>query len=94
MCIIVSKMNKFVPTSDGSDVVSVGLGLGMVVLRDVLVSLSSKIGSMTSLMLPAGLLVGEGVGESGMMIGLVGEFGGVDSRDEGISRMSWMVRGM
>ena len=49
---------------------------------------------MTSLTLSAGLLLGEGVGESGMMIGLVGEFGGVDSREEGISGMSWMVRGM
>ena len=49
---------------------------------------------MTSLTLSAGLLVGEGVGESGMILGLVGEFGGVDSRDEGIYGMSWMVRGM
>ena len=29
-----------------------------------------------------------------MMIGLVGEFGGVDSREEGIYGMSRMVRGM
>ena len=49
---------------------------------------------MTSFKLSAGLLLGEGVGESSMMIGLVGEFGGVDSRDEGIFGMLWMVRGM
>ena len=49
---------------------------------------------MTSLALSAGLLLGEGVGESCMMIGLVGEFGGVDSKEEGISGISWMVRGM
>ena len=49
---------------------------------------------MTSLTLSSGLLLGEGVGESGMMIGLVGEFGGVDSREEGIYGMSRMVRGM
>ena len=49
---------------------------------------------MTSLTLSTGLLEGEGVEESGMMIGLVGEFGGVDSSDEGISGMSWMVRVM
>ena len=49
---------------------------------------------MTSLTLSAELLLGEGVGESGMMIGLVGEFGGVDSREEGICGMSRMVRGM
>ena len=65
-----------------------GLGLGMVVLCEMEVSLSSTIGSMESLKLSAGLLVGGGVGESGMIIGLVGVFGGVDSRDEGISGMS------
>ena len=35
---------------------------------------------MTSLTLSVGLLFGEGVGESGIIIGLVGEFGVVDSR--------------
>ena len=49
---------------------------------------------MTSLTLSVGLLLGEGVGESGMTIGLVGEFGGVDSREEGIYGISRMVRGM
>ena len=49
---------------------------------------------MTSLTLSARLLLGEGVGESGMMIGLVGEFGSVDSREEGISGMLGIVRGM
>ena len=49
---------------------------------------------MTSLTLSVGLLLGEGVGESGMMIGLVGEFGGLDSREEGICGMSRMVVGM
>ena len=65
----VSKINKLVPTSD---VISVGLGLGMAVLCKMEASLSSTIRSMTSLTLSAGLLVGEGLGESGMMIGLVG----------------------
>ena len=49
---------------------------------------------MTSLALSSGLLFGEGVGESGIIIGLVGEFGGVDSKEEGIGGMSWMVRGI
>ena len=49
---------------------------------------------MTSLTLSFGLLFGEGVGESGIIIGLVGEFGGVDSREEGICGMSRMVRGI
>ena len=66
----------------------VAVGLGMADLCEVEASLSSTIGSMTSLKLSAGRLVGEGVGESGIIIGLVGMFGGVDSRDEGISGMS------
>ena len=57
-------------------------------------SFSSTVGSMTSLAKSAGLLLVEGVGELGMIIGLVGEFGGVDSREEGICVMSRMVRGM
>ena len=51
-------------------------------------SLSNTSGSMKILRLSVGWLMGEGVGESGIRIGLLGEFGGVDSRDEGISGIS------
>ena len=49
---------------------------------------------MTVLMLSSGLFFGEGVGESGIIIGLDGEFGGVDSREEGIWGIFRMVRGI
>ena len=44
---------------------------------------SKTVKSMTVLMLSSGLFFGEGVGESGIMIGLDGEFGGVNSGEEG-----------
>ena len=53
---------------------------------------SKTVKSMTVLALSSGLLFREGVGESGIIIGLVGEFGGVDSKEEGICGMSRMVR--
>ena len=55
---------------------------------------SKTVRSMASLVLSSGLLFGEGVGESSIIIGLVGEFGGVDSSEEGIYGMSRMVRGI
>ena len=41
--------------------------------------MSSTSESMTILRLSAGWLMGEGVGESGIIIGVLGVFGGVDS---------------
>ena len=55
---------------------------------------SKTVRSMTSLVLSFGWLFGEGVGESGMIIGLVGEFGGVNSSEEVIWGLSRMVRGI
>ena len=90
-CTSVSNINKLVPTSgEGSD----GFGFGIAVLWVMAARRSKTVKSMTVLMLSSGLFFGEGVGESGIIIGLVGEFGGVDSSEEGIWGISRMVRGI
>ena len=58
-------------------------GLGIAVLWLMAARRSKTVKSMTVLMLSSGLFFGEGVGESGIMIGLDGEFGGVNSGEEG-----------
>ena len=60
----------------------------MEILFEVEASRSSTSGSMTILRLSAGWLMGEGVEESEIRIGVLGVFGGVDSYGEGISRIS------
>ena len=65
----------------------------MVVLLVMAAMRSKTVKSMTVLALSFGLIFGEEVGESGMIIGLVGEFGGVDSSEEVIWGIL-MVRGI
>ena len=60
----------------------------MAILFEVEASWSSTCGSMTSLRLSAGRLMGDGVEESEIRIGELGVFGGVDSYGEGISGIS------
>ena len=57
--------------------------LGIAVLWFIAARRSKTVKSMIVLMLSSRLFFGEGVGESGIMIGLDGEFGGVDSGEEG-----------
>ena len=66
----------------------------MAVLLVMAARRSKTVKSMTVLALSFGLIFVEEVGESGMIIGLVGEFGGVDSSEEGIWGISRMVRGI
>ena len=80
-CTSVSNINKLVPTSGvGSD----GFGFGMAVLLVMAARRSKAVKSMIVLVWSLGLILGEEVGESRMIIGLFGVFGGVDSREEGI----------
>ena len=79
-CTSVSNVNKLVPTFGC-------FGFGIAILWFMAARRSKTVKSMTILMLSSGLFFGEGVGESGIMIGLDGEFGGVNSGEEG----SWEI---
>ena len=61
-----------------------GFSFGMAVLLVMAARRSKAVKSMIVLVWSFGLIFGEEVGESRMIIGLVGVFGGVDSREEGI----------
>ena len=58
-------------------------GFGIAVLLVIAARRSRTVKSMTILLWSSELSFGEGVGESGIMIGLDGEFGGVNSGEEG-----------
>ena len=58
-------------------------GLGIAVLLVIAARHSRTVKSMTVLMWSSEFFLGEGVGESRIMIGLYGEFGGVSSGEEG-----------
>ena len=60
----------------------------MAILFKVEASRFSTSGSMTSMRLSAGWLMGDGVEESEIRIGVLGVLGGVDSYGEGISGIS------
>ena len=58
-------------------------GLGIAVLWFIVARRSKTVRSMTILLWFSVFFLGEGVGESGMTIGLDGVFGGVVSGEEG-----------
>ena len=75
-CTSVSNVNRLVPTSGC-------FGLGIAVLWLMAARRSKTVKSMTVLLWSSEFFLGEGVGESGITIGLDGEFDGVISGEEG-----------